>query len=412
MKSDLDALMAAQNLDALMVVGSGQHNPYMVYLTGGGHLTQAYVIKKRAAAPVLFHRSMERDEAARTGLDTFNLDKYDIMSIFRRNGGDWLATNIEVYAKALREAGAAQGRLAVFGQTDAGESFAILDGLRHELPELEIVGQTGDNLLLTAMQTKEPAEIERIRAMGRVTVDVVGEIADFLSRQQVQDEVLVKPNGQPLTVGDVKRRINLLLAERNVENPHGTIFAIGRDAGIPHSSGAAADALRLGRTIVFDIFPAEAGGGYHYDFTRTWCLGYAPDEAQALYDDVHTVYRQIRSELRAGALCGPYQDRTCALFEAQGHATIKSDPAITAGYVHSLGHGLGLHIHENPKISFSAGENDRLDPGVVVTIEPGLYYPERGMGVRLEDTVWVAPDGRIQTLVDYPMDLILPMENL
>ena len=79
--------------------------------------------------------------------------------------------------------------------------------------------------------------------------------------------------------------------------------------------------------------------------------------------------------------------------------------------MHSLGHGLGLHVHENPTFGAGATEADRLDPGVVVTIEPGLYYPERGMGVRLEDTVYARPDGGFEVLADYSLDLVLPIGN-
>jgi Xaa-Pro aminopeptidase len=167
----------------------------------------------------------------------------------------------------------------------------------------------------------------------------------------------------------------------------------------------------LGQTIVFDIFPCEAGGGYYYDFTRTWCLGYAPDPAQALYEDVLSVYRQIMSELKAGELCRTYQLRTCELFEAQGHPTIKSNPETEDGYVHSLGHGVGLNLHERPWFSYRANNEDRLEPGSVVTIEPGLYYPERCLGVRLEDTVWVRPDGQMEILADFPLDLVLPVKK-
>ena len=66
MKTDLDALMQSRHLDALLVLGSGQHNPPMVYLTGGAHFSQAVLVKKRGADSVLFCRSMERDEAAKT----------------------------------------------------------------------------------------------------------------------------------------------------------------------------------------------------------------------------------------------------------------------------------------------------------------------------------------------------------
>ena len=95
------------------------------------------------------------------------------------------------------------------------------------------------------------------------------------------EDMLIGRDGEPVTIGQVKGLINLWLAERGAENPEGTIFAIGRDAAVPHSSGNPSDILRLGQTIVFDIYPCEAGGGYFYDFTRTWCLGYAPDDVQA-----------------------------------------------------------------------------------------------------------------------------------
>jgi Xaa-Pro aminopeptidase len=98
------------------------------------------------------------------------------------------------------------------------------------------------------------------------------------------------------------------------------------------------------------------------------------------------------------------------LFEAKGHPTIKSNPQTQDGYVHGLGHGLGLHIHEYPRFSLIASESDRLVPGVVITVEPGLYYPDRNMGVRLEDTIWVRPDGHMEILAEYPLDLVLPIK--
>lgn len=76
-----------------------------------------------------------------------------------------------------------------------------------------------------------------------------------------------------------------------------------------------------------------------------------------------------------------------------------------------MGHGLGLEVHERPWFGRNATPEDRLEPGVVVTIEPGLYYPERGMGVRLEDTVWVQPDGEMEILAEYPLELVLPVRS-
>ena len=99
------------------------------------------------------------------------------------------------------------------------------------------------------------------------------------------------------------------------------------------------------------------------------------------------------------------------LFEAQGHPTIRSHAGTQEGYVHSLGHGLGLDVHEQPWFSTFADTNDRLEPGSVFTIEPGLYYPDRGMGVRLENTYYVTKDGSIEILANYPMDLVLPVKK-
>jgi Xaa-Pro aminopeptidase len=411
MKTDLDSLMQSRNLDALLVTGPAQHNPPMVYLTGGGHLTQADLIKKRGADPLLFYSPMERDEAAKTGLPGKNLADYRMVELLKQTGGDLLKANVLRYQQMFADTGLTEGRVAIYGKIDAGTAYALFTALQLAMPGLVFIGEVDDSTLLQAMATKDAGEVERIRRMGQLTTAVVGQVADFLTTHRVKDEVLVKSDGQPLTIGEVKNRINLWLVERDAENPEGAIFAIGRDAGVPHSSGTPADWLRLGQTIVFDIFPCEAGGGYFYDLTRTWCLGYATDEAQQLYEQVLSVYNQMMSELRPGALCRDYQIRTCELFEAQGHPTLKSNPQTEVGYVHSLGHGVGLNIHERPWFSMRATDDDVLAPGSIVTVEPGLYYPERGLGVRLEDTVWVRPDGQMEVLAEYPMDLVLPMQS-
>lgn len=411
MKRDIDDLMVANGLDALLVTGPAQHNPAMYYFTGGGHITNADLIKVRGCDPVLFHYPMERDEAAKTGLTTRNLADYQYSELLKQTGGDVKEASILRYQKMLSDLGITNGRLAVYGKVDAGYSYGIFSGLENAMPGLSVVGEVGDPVLLTAMATKDESEIDRMRRMGQKTVSVVGRTAEFLTSQGVDKDVLVFPDGRPVTIGDVKRRINRWLLEQGAEAPEGVIFAIGSDAGVPHSAGKPQDVLRLGQTIIFDIFPCELGGGYFYDFTRTWCLGYATDEVLALYEDVLAVYHQIMGELKAGGECPQYQRRTCELFEERNHPTILQNPQTEDGYVHSLGHGLGLHVHERPAFSTSANLTDRLLPGSVVTIEPGLYYPLRGMGVRLEDTVWVRPDEVLEVLAEYPLDLVLPLKS-
>ena len=410
MKSDLDRLMEEQALDAILITGPAQHNPPMTYFTGPVHMTNGDLIKQRGSDPILFYNPMERDEAAKSGLPTKNLSDFKLDELMKSAQGNLLEATTLRYAKMLSEYGLTSSKLAIYGKMDIGSAYAIFTSLREKLPQLDIVGQLGDSLLLQAMATKDEDEVERIRNMGKITVSVVGKVADFLTSHKARNSILVKSDGEPLTIGEVKNQINLWLVEAGVENPEGTIFAIGRDAGVPHSSGNPRDILELGKTIIFDIFPTEAGGGYYFDFTRTWCLGYAPDNVMDLYQDVFKVYDQIMSELKVDSLASQYQDRTCELFAEMGHPTLKSNPQTQEGYVHSLGHGVGLYIHEYPRISSNFKE-DRLSPGSVVTIEPGLYYPEKGMGVRLEDTVWMRPDGGVEILVPYPYDLVLPLSK-
>lgn len=412
MKSDLDALMQSKNLDALLVLGNAEHNPPMYYFTGGGHVSAAALVKKRGEAPILFYNDMERDEAAKTGLHTRSFSDYPWQEYFKQANGDMSLTGALRLGRILADLGV-KGRVGVYGHVEISGILAMLPHLQRVAPELELIGENGMNSIFSrAMETKEESDVERIRAMGRITTEVVGLTADYLTSREVRaDEVLLKEDGSPLTIGDVKRKINLWVAERGAELPEGFIFSIGRDAGVPHSTGNPADLIRLGQTIIFDIYPAEAGGGYFYDFTRTWCLGYAPPEAQELYDQVKEIFDRVLDNFDLNASFKDYQKMTCEYFESKGHKSQLNTQTPLDGYVHSLGHGVGLNIHERPFSGLQADEGHRLAPGVVITSEPGLYYPDKGMGVRIEDTIWVRPDGKMEILAEYPYDFVLKMKK-
>ncbi len=409
MKSDIEQLMAERGLDALLITGPAQNNPAMVYFTGRAFLTGADLIIRRGKSPVLFYIPMERDGAAATGLETVSevTACRPPAELMREAGGSRIKALALRYVDLFTWLGVTHGRVAVYGLTEVGPLIGALAHLRNLIPAVEFVGEGEDAVLIQARATKEPGEVESIRKMGQVTVAVVDETVDLLTSRPVRDGYLVRPDGEPLTVGDVKRKIDLWIAEREAEAPEGTIFSIGRAAGVPHNAGNPDDVIRLGQTIVMDIFPCEKGGGYFYDFTRTWCIGHAPEETLALYDQVRSVHRQMVSEIRAGVSGKTLQERTCDLFEAYGHPTLRTDPKTESGYVHGLGHGVGLNIQEAPMLSANAGPRDALAPGMVLTVEPGLYYPERGMGVRIEDTLWVRPDGTATPLVEYAMELVL-----
>jgi Xaa-Pro aminopeptidase len=413
MKSDLDTLMQARDLDALLIFGDADHSPPMYYFVGGGHVSNALLIKKAGKDPVLFYNDMERDEAAKSGLKTVSWSEFPVSEYEEQANGDRLLANAMRFKKILEEYGLSSGRVAVYGKVEFSSLFGIIMKLTQLMPDVEFDSDgIGNSPLLYARETKDDVEVARIRQMGAVTTTVVKMVQEYLTSREVRDdEVLLKDDGSPLTIGDVKDKIALWLAERGAVSVEGLIFAIGRDAGVPHSVGDPKDLVTLGKTIVFDIFPAEAGGGYFYDFTRTWSLGYATPEAQALYDQVHEIYNKVIENLDLNASFVEYQRMTCEYFESKGHKTQLSTSTPLDGYVHSLGHGVGLDIHERPGSRLSMGSDNLLKPGVVVTIEPGLYYPEKGMGFRVEDTYWVRPDGKIEILAEYPYDFVLPMKK-
>jgi Xaa-Pro aminopeptidase len=413
MKSDFDALMEKRDLDAIIIFGNAEHNPPMYYFTGGGHVSHATLIKKRSGDAVLFHNDMERDEAAKSGLKLNPYSKYDSDELLKKADRDFLLATALRYELMLKDLGLTSGRVGVYGTYDVSMVFGWLAHLQKLMPDIEFIGEPReDSIFMRAMETKDESEVERIRAMGKITTKVVAKVADYLTSREVnKDEVLLNEDGSPLTIGDVHSKIRLWVSEHGAELPSGFIFAIGRDAGVPHSAGNPDDLMKLGQTIVFDIYPAEAGGGYYYDFTRTWSLGYATPEAQGLFDQVKEIYDRLTENFDLNAPFKDYQRMVCEYYESKGHQTPLSTRAPVEGYVHSLGHGVGLNIHERPFSSLQIGDDHRLAPGVVITSEPGLYYPEKGMGFRIEDTVWVRPDGKMEILADYPYDFVLPMKK-
>jgi Xaa-Pro aminopeptidase len=413
MKSDLDALMEARRLDAILIFGDAEHNPPMYYFVGGGHVSGALLIKKVGKEPVLFYNDMERDEAAKSGLKTVSFSEFPTSDFLDQANGDGQLAMALRFKNILSEYGLSGGRIAVFGKVEFSQLFGLMTHLVRLMPEVEFIGEpASESTLLRAMETKDDVEVARIRQMGAVTTTVVKMVQEYLTSCEVrEDEVLLKEDGHPLMLGDVKSKISLWLAERGAVDVEGMIFAIGRDAGVPHSLGDPEDLMTLGKTIVFDIFPAEQGSGYFYDFTRTWSLGYATPEAQALYDQVHEIYDKVVENLDLNASFIDYQRMTCEYFESKGHKSQLNTKAPLDGYVHSLGHGVGLNIHERPWSGLTATEDNILKPGVVITIEPGLYYPEKGMGFRIEDTYWVRPDGKIEMLAEFPYDFVLPMKK-
>lgn len=407
MKSDLDHLMTERGIDAAVISGKIHGNPIMYYMTNGAKLTQGIVIKAVGRPAVLGYYPMERDEAVKAGMESINLGAFNPRGLAEK-AGSALGGAVLFYQELLEKL-MISGQVSFYGQVEQGSSFVLLNELQAQMPGLTVMGEYSGTIFDYAQLTKGPGEIRRMAEIGRKTAIAMQTAIDFVQRHRVSDEMMVKDDNSPLTVSDVKREVLRKLFEFNLEDPEGMIFAIGRDAGVPHSAGDADDPLKLGETIVFDLFPREAGGGYFHDMTRTFSLGYARPEAQEIYDQVKLCYDQVIAALEVNEPCGVYQELACDIFEEMGHETIRTNPHLENGYVHSLGHGVGIELHSRPRLSSSALNTDHLVPGSVFTIEPGLYYPAKGYGVRLEDVWTVDEAGEFHCLTDFPKEFVIPV---
>jgi len=404
-KNDLNRLMEERNLDALVVSGPAQGNPALYYMTNGASLTRGYVVQRRHEEPMLLCSPMERDEAVASGLAVIGLNKYDFIGILREKE-DRLSATIELYRQIFADL-AVSGRVGFYGRADQGRAWILLNALDTQLENITVCGDFEVSLIDEARATKEQDEAERIQEIGRRTSRIMQRTIDFLRSHEVGDEMLLQPDGTPLTIGRVHQEINRFIAEEHLEDPEGFIFSIGRDAGVPHSKGRSEDVVALGKTIVFDIFPREAGGGYFFDMTRTFCLGYAPPNIEDAYSDVKACVEMLIGAYEVGQEARSYQQMTCDFFESKGHPTIASDSKTETGYVHSVGHGLGLAIHEEPRFSDAPTNEDVLQPGHIFTCEPGLYYPNLGFGIRIEDVIWIDDGGVVHNLTDFPKELVI-----
>lgn len=406
MKQDLDYLMKERGLDALVAMGKLNGNPPLYYLSNGAKIIRVHVIKKLGEEPILLCSPIDREEAVDSGLKVITTNKYNFEGILRRKP-DRLSAQVE-FLQAVFSDLAIKGKVGFYGFADQGAAWKLLGAIQSQTG-LEVFGEYEPTLIDLARATKDASEAERIREVGRRSSTVMGLTVEFLKSHSVKNNALVDAEGIPLTIGRVHQQIHRFLAEERLDVPEGVIFSIGRDAGVPHNKGNAADIVELGKSIIFDYGTCETGGGYYFDMTRTFCLGYAPPETEKVYQDVFDCIHLLTGAYKAGNDTRTYMQMACNFLESRGHPTLGSNPKTENGFATGLGHGIGLAVHEQPFFSISQAENTILQSGHIFTCEPGLYYPERGLGVRLEDVIWIDPDGKTQNLCDFPKELVIKL---
>jgi len=193
-------------------------------------------------------------------------------------------------------------------------------------------------------------------------------------------------NGETLTAHILRGEIDAEIARKGGTASH-TIAAPGTQGANPHATGTGPIPTNV--PIVIDIFPRVDATGYFGDLTRTVIKGTAAPVVKKAYAAVHKAQLAAIAAIRAGAKASTVHTEAAQALGMAGFET-DADASPPYGFFHGTGHGLGLEIHEGPRVSGKA--DGCLEEGDVITVEPGLYYPDWG-GVRIEDVVVVTKDG-------------------
>jgi Xaa-Pro aminopeptidase len=244
---------------------------------------------------------------------------------------------------------------------------------------------------------KSADEIDKLSASQAITSEAVSLAIEMIRRSQISRDVL-ELNGNVLTAEYVRREVHRFLLEHEF-HAHNTIVAGGSQACDTHLRGSGP--LPAHRPIVLDIFPRSNETRYWGDMTRTVLRGKPSQEVVQLHRDVLEAQELALSLLKNDASGKEVHESVVELFKSRGRANKERNGKIE-GFIHSTGHGIGLDVHEYPKIG---RVESALKSGHVVTIEPGLYYSDLG-GIRIEDMVVVTDTGH-KNLTHYSKELVV-----
>ena len=403
MRRDLDRLMKERGIAGLAVFANDCRSTAMHYVTGQ-KIHYGLYLRAADGRAHLIHDPMERDAAAKAGCEHSGFPQHGLNAIQEQEGHP-----ARGFGRLIAETFATlqiQGKVALYGDVPLGFGH-ILTGRMLELNPALAVDASHPDLLSLARVTKDPDEVEAIREAARGTVAAMAKLRAFLQSLRRDGEHFRDGGGSAVKLGDLRRLLLEEFLARGLAEDGQSIVSQGRDAGVPHNIGNDDDLLTAGRPVIVDIFPGEAGGGYHADMTRTFCMGRAPEPLRKAYDDVKAAFDTAMKALKPGESCRSYQQLVNELFEGRGHVTRLTNEATQVGYCHNLGHGVGLSVHETPLLGGTPSNVLVLEPGMVITIEPGLYYPDQGLGMRIEDLVYIRPDGTLENLTPFPYDLEL-----
>ena len=264
----------------------------------------------------------------------------------------------------------------VEGEIIVPANFPLL--LAKEMEQFRTV-RADRNTVETMRAVKTPKEINNIEEVQRATESAMKRAIALISGAKIRKDVLYR-GSVPLTSGFVRESMQRVLVGADCHAME-TIVSCGEETAVPHILGAGP--LHAHEPVVIDIFPRSERSGYYTDMTRTVCRGEAKPEIREMYLAVKGAQAHAAERIRPGATGDEVHQSAVEYFKECGYESGDR------GFIHNLGHGVGLQVHELPSLG-PGGET--LRAGNVVTNEPGLYYPGLG-GVRLENIGVVTGQG-------------------
>jgi Xaa-Pro aminopeptidase len=267
-------------------------------------------------------------------------------------------------------------------------------GLARQLRDLKVKLKVARNGVFPQRRHKTPEEMKKISAALLMAEVGLAEGVQALKQCRIaRDRKLIYRNG-PFTSERLRAIIETAVVQAGGQIFH-TLVAGGPQSCDPHNAGNGP--LRANEPIVIDVFPRSQKTGYFGDITRTVVRGRASEAVRQAYHCVQQAQETAFREMKNGVPCRQVHERVQEHFRRNGYKTVRTRSAYT-GFFHGTGHGIGLDLHEAPSIGPRSTET--LANRMAVTVEPGLYYPEMGGGVRLEDVVFIQ-NGRPRNLTKF-----------
>lgn len=395
----LDALLAQADCRALLILANSGRDPFFQPFCDAENLSASFLVLPAGRSPRLgFYTPMERDEAAASGLELLDPQLLDVAR-WARQGVQQHEFLAHVLSRALHLCEVAPGKVALAGNYAIGKTQGACQMLASEgfgfVP--------GEGIVLQFRKRKTAAQLAVQRQAARGLERTYRRVAEILAGSDIASDGELWFAGERLTCGRLRLEIDRLLLEAGLDQPEGKIVALAEEAAVPHNHGTPSRVVRRGESLIVDIYPRSK---LFVDCTRTFCVGEPDAELARAHATVLEAVAVARRHVTVGGQAWDVDAAVCAHFTDCGYPTYLTDPESLRGYVHGLGHGVGFDVHELPIFYRRASEAEgMLEAGDVFAMEPGLYDPEVGYGVRLEDVYALGEDGKLECLFDLPYDL-------